>query len=251
MKSIRRHNIVRDYIVFSLASFRYFIKIKKPGLFLKELSQFTRWNKFRTSSEGTLHFQIPWLVFGSIDFLEDWLQKDMKMLEYGSGGSTLFFAKRVDTVYSVEHDPEWFTITKSAIKAAGIKNVDYNLLEPTSDEDYFNKNVLVNEDCLSTRSEYKMKNFSNYVRSINPFQDGYFDLVIVDGRARQSCIAYSIPKIKKGGILLLDNAEREFYLQTNPEMKETEKWKRLDFIGHFPFAPASILNKTSVFIKQY
>lgn len=251
MEKNSKHNIVRDYIVFSVASFRYYLRIKRPGLFIKEQFRFSRWHQFRNTNEGTLYYQIPWLVFSCIDFLDNWLKPDMKVFEYGSGGSTLYFAQKADKLFSIEHDPEWYLITKTAIEERNINNIEYSLFEPETDDAFHKKDILASENCLSSRIEFSNKNFTNYVKSIDRFQNNYFDAVIVDGRARQSCIAYSIPKIKKGGILLLDNAERNYYIETNPEMEDAEKWRRLDFIGHFPFAPASVLNKTSVFIKQY
>ncbi|MEO9145213.1 MAG: hypothetical protein ABI237_06605 [Ginsengibacter sp.] len=246
-----KHNIFRDFIVYSIASFTGLWKTNKITNYFKELSQFSRWYRFRNSEEGTLHFQIPWLVFGSIDFLDKWLKPSMTIFEYGSGGSTLYFAKRVSKIFSIEHDPEWFAITKQAINKAGITNVAYQLIQPEEDADYSKKNYLIKEDCLSVRKEFAGKNFTKYVKSINQLDNNSIDLVVVDGRARQSCIAFSIPKIKKDGILLLDNAERNYYLIPNPELNDHLKWKRLDYIGHFPFAPASILNRTSIFIKLY
>lgn len=249
MEKKRKHNIVRDYLVYSIASFRYFFK--RPGHFFKELFQFSRWYQFRNSTEGTLYYQTPWLVFSSIDFLDKWLKADMKVFEYGSGGSTLYFAKRVKEVISVEHDKEWYAITKAAIEEGKLTNIEYSLFEPEYDDEFESKDILATENCLSKRIEFKKKNFIKYVKSIDHFPRDYFDLVIVDGRARHSCIAYSISKIKKGGILLLDNAERNIYIKLNPQMEDKEKWHRINFEGHFPFAPASILNKTSAFIKQY
>lgn len=47
---------------------------------------------------------------------------------------------------------------------------------------------------------------------IKKFPDNYFDIVLVDGRSRPSCLFHSLNKVKKGGLLVLDNAEREYYL---------------------------------------
>ncbi len=246
-----KHTMIRDYFVYSVASLKYLARRRKLSGYFRELSRFSSWYKFRNSREGTLYYKIPWLVFDSIDFLQNWLKPTMLVVEYGSGGSTLFFAQHVNKVSSLEHDREWFSITKAAIESDRLNNVDYKLIEPAADKSYEYKSYLNPTDCLSARTEFKGKNFSSYVKAINEFKDKAIDLVVVDGRARQSCIAYSIPKIKKGGILLLDNADRDYYLLSNPEMNDKNKWDRKDFLGHFPFAPASILNMTSVFIKLY
>lgn len=249
--TVKTHNIIRDYVVYAISSYT---KLKKGGHlknYFKELRYFKTWYKYRNSAEGTLFYKIPWLVFGSIDFLNDWLTKNMKVFEYGSGGSTLYFSNHVDSVYSVEHDPEWFTITRKAIAENSLQNVNYKLIEPQAYANYNKDNYLIIKECISSRAEFVGRDFKEYVNEIENFKDSFFDLVIVDGRARQSCIAKAIQKIRKGGLLLLDNAEREFYLTPNKEMLDVTKWERKDFVGHFPFAPASILNKTSIFKKLY
>ena len=61
-------------------------------------------------------------------------------------------------------------------------------------------------------NEYLRCTFRNYVWQIDPFPDNYFDVVLIDGRARSSCIAHSSRKVKTNGILILDDAERRWYL---------------------------------------
>ena len=42
------------------------------------------------------------------DFFMDHLSKNIKVLEYGSGGSTKEIAKLVDSIVSVEHQFSWY-----------------------------------------------------------------------------------------------------------------------------------------------
>lgn len=63
----------------------------------------------------------------------------------------------------------------------------------------------------SGAGDYLNYSFKKYVKSIDEYPDGYFDLILVDGRARPSCILHSIPKLKSGGLLVVDNAERSYY----------------------------------------
>mgnify|MGYP002282580474 CR=1 FL=1 len=37
------------------------------------------------------------------------------------------------------------------------------------------------------------------------------DLILVDGRARPECLFMSLDKLKSGGLMVLDNSERERY----------------------------------------
>jgi hypothetical protein len=98
--------------------------------------------------------------------------------------------------------------------------------------------------------EYKDFILEDYVKSIEDYPDGYFDLVVVDGRARPSCILHSMQKVKVNGILLLDNADRSYYLHPFPELFEKSKWSVQTFIGHLPYNPPSVLDTTILFTKK-
>src|SRR5215471_8978373 len=72
---------------------------------LSWLSGFSDWQQSLDSSPVLDHR--PWLTYGAIKFLSGVLRCDMRVLEYGIGGSTLFFLERGCNVISIEHDPEW------------------------------------------------------------------------------------------------------------------------------------------------
>jgi hypothetical protein len=58
--------------------------------------------------KGTLDIGYPWLTIGAIVALEQTiLQPHFRVLELGSGGSTVFWARRVAYVLSYETDPLW------------------------------------------------------------------------------------------------------------------------------------------------
>jgi predicted O-methyltransferase YrrM len=127
---------------------------------------------------------VPWLTEDAIKFLETFLQtkKNAKILEFGSGASTIWFAKRTKNLVSVEHDPQWFKTVQNKLKA-----------------DKTDQNVQL---------IFKKK---PYHTVCDMFPDGNFDLILIDGRNRKSCILYSLRIVKQGGILMLDNAERPYY----------------------------------------
>ena len=102
---------------------------------------------------------------------------------------------------------------------------------------------------VSCFNEYNGKEFSAYATAIDRYADEWFDLVVVDGRVRHSCIAHAMRKVKQQGILLLDNADRTYYLAPFPELADAGKWELLTFVGHFPFGPASVVNTTKLFLK--
>jgi hypothetical protein len=51
--------------------------------------------------------ELPWFSFGAIAFLDKYLCPQHRVFEFGSGGSSLFFARRAASVLSVESHAEW------------------------------------------------------------------------------------------------------------------------------------------------
>ena len=56
---------------------------------------------------------LPWVTYGFIDFISERLNNSMDIFEYGSGNSTLWYAMRVNSITSVEHDSEWLKKIKN------------------------------------------------------------------------------------------------------------------------------------------
>ena len=65
---------------------------------------------------------IPWFNYSMIEFLENRIKLNFNVFEYGSGSSTFWWAKRVNRLYSCEHDEIWFEKHKTEIMK---ENVDY------------------------------------------------------------------------------------------------------------------------------
>ena len=52
------------------------------------------------------------------------------------------------------------------------------------------------------------KSFYDYVTLIDEYPSEYFDVVLIDGRARPSCFMHAMNKVKFDGYIILDNADR-------------------------------------------
>lgn len=171
----------------------------------------------------------PWMPYRAIDWLEENVDASMSVFEYGSGGGTLFLSERVGELHSVEHDPEWYEATRSALAAAGVE-VDYILAEalPVDGPDV----PYGLHSFTSTQPESRGLAYENYVRAVDKLPDASLDLVIVDGRARPSCAARALPKVRGGGHILLDNSDREDY---RPIFELLAPYERIDFRGLTPY----------------
>jgi hypothetical protein len=49
------------------------------------------WRRLMTAEGHCLEHEIPWLTFPAISRIEEFLEPSIRVFEYGSGGSTLFF----------------------------------------------------------------------------------------------------------------------------------------------------------------
>ncbi len=62
--------------------------------------------------KSPLEIEVPWVNFATKEWLDKNLNKEMIVFEYGAGGSTLYYAKKVKKVISVEHDFSWYKTVK-------------------------------------------------------------------------------------------------------------------------------------------
>jgi hypothetical protein len=88
---------------------------------------------------------------------------------------------------------------KNKLEHQSARNIRYILAEPAPDPLFPEKSFKNPGDFISGGPAYTGKNFEQYAKSIDLFPDNYFDIVIVDGRSRPSCIQQGIPKLKKTG----------------------------------------------------
>jgi hypothetical protein len=137
----------------------------------------------------------PWLALGAILTLETIVVPEFNILEFGCGGSTVFFSRRAKSVLSLETDRGWFL----KLKEQGLENV--TLIHGNQDS------------------------FLSILETLN---DNYFDLVLVDPSSaipdRSILTKASIPKLKKGGYLVLDN-----YTKYGLSDVKLRRWKILTF----------------------
>lgn len=214
---------------------------------LSHIKQFRRWFEDKKSGDTTLSRALPWMTYDAIDFLSAICKPDMNIFEWGSGGSTLFFASRCKQVTTIEHDSEWSGFLKEKFEELKLKNVDLKEIQGEKTADYHNKDFQNPDDFVSKDKKSIGLSFEKYVKAIDSFPEEYFDIVVVDGRSRNSCIKRAIPHIKRGGFLVVDNSDRKYYLASFPELCNSQKWQKTEFQGPVFFQHA--FSKTSFFRK--
>lgn len=172
--------------------------------------------------------ETPWITYKAVQWLDNYLDKNMIMFEYGSGDSTLYFSERVKKIVSVEHNKIWYDKIYKKLTASGMKNWDYFNILPDKLEfpiDYFPGSY----SSKSGKDHARTLSFEKYVKFIEIYHDHFFDFIFIDGRSRASCVQYALNKIKKGGYLMLDNSDRKHYEYIFTLMSAYEK---TDFWGY-------------------
>lgn len=153
----------------------------------------------------------PWLCSGTIAFCDRHLGQSMRALEFGSGRSTRWFAKKVGHLTSIEHDAAWYEVVKTQLADERVENVDYRLIRlnhPESEPEHFRYTVT-----------------PDYVAAADQMPDASLDFVVVDGHYRTTCVRHVLDKISPGGYLLVDDVN----MWPSPvEVGVPEKWRVVD-----------------------
>ena len=191
----------------------------------REFRYALRWLNSMLPGHSPLHDEVPWITFRAIDWLATYLQPRMSVFEYGAGGSTLYLAKRVRQVVSVEHDEGFYQFVKDLTAKQGIRNCELMLHAPRACTD-------ATRAFASYQQKYKGLCFESYVKAIDAYPDASFDLVLVDGRARLACVERALSKVKPGGAIMLDNSERAAYAEAGHNLNHLA---RTDLAGVSPW----------------
>lgn len=178
----------------------------------------------------------PWMCFPAVERLDQLLDADAKVFEYGSGGSTIYFAQRAREVVSIEHAPAWHLRVQAELDRRGLKNVCYQLIEPAVDRAYDRSRIADPTAYVADDDQYTGKTFKSYAQAIDSYPNEYFDFVVVDGRARPSCILHAQAKVRPGGVLLLDQSERRYYLTECAALLAPARWSSVGYMAPLPYS---------------
>lgn len=178
-----------------------------------------------SASVGANREPIPWVTYPFIDFISDRLKPNMELFEFGSGNSTLYYASRVRSVTTVEHDPVWYQKVREGLP----RNVSIRLCDPPAD---------------------------GYSRAAVASNQRY-DIIVVDGIdrhectgsvetaprsaevgpltcwCRSCCVRNSLPALRDTGVVILDDSERERFADIYSFL-EHHSFRHIDFWGISP-----------------
>lgn len=125
--------------------------------------------------------ELPWLTKHSVHIIDNLISKRDNMIEFGAGRSTAWFSSRVNKLTSIETDSQWYEKVSNEIK-----NLDQTEIFHLSQENEF-------------------------INFIKEKEDKSIDIVLIDGAYRDTCANDILNKMKSGGLIIIDNANRFLY----------------------------------------
>jgi hypothetical protein len=178
----------------------------------------------------------PWYTYPAISFLKDILKLEHKVLEYGSGYSTLFFKDKVQELTTVEHDSMWAQKIVDINSDIDIYVVQENAT-PHPDAmpkilEFINTIEQVRSNDRNHDLVHGLVNneFAGYASVIYSKPKGYYDIVVIDGMARLLTGYLAADCIADDGYIILDNSDRWHYNNLQQYLFD-KGYGRIDFWG--------------------
>lgn len=160
-----------------------------------------------------LHPDEPWITREATRLLGSLLRASDVGLEYGSGGSTVWLARRTRQLTAVEAYAPWASSACSRLEAARLANAEVLLVEGERGS-----------------AEHR----TAYVGAQPDLEPRSLDYVLVDGEYRGSAMLRAVELLKPGGLLVLDNSNHYLPQPTRSPLRVTEpaseEWEKVSRI---------------------
>lgn len=141
--------------------------------------------------------EIPWYTFAAIEYLDQLDISKSKVLEFGSGNSSVYLSARSLSVTSMEADRDWYEIGKRRI-------IDKNELR-----------------YAETVEDYTLRNLG--------IAD--YDVIVIDGHFRFDCAVRTIEGCRSDALIVFDNSD---WYPNSLQLFLDAGFTRIDFIGPGP-----------------
>ncbi len=172
---------------------------------------------------------VPWMTYPCIRFLGDRLRRDLRVFEFGCGGSTSWFAARTAHVTTLEHDQTWAERIRPGLPGnTSLQCVPVPYSRPYGE--------LAFGDVTERGA---------YIEMIAA-AGGPWDVVVIDGILRNACIVAATSCLSSRGVVVLDNSD---YPELAPGVEHLRalSFRQIPFQGMAPVQ--SLLSETSVFYR--
>ena len=141
--------------------------------------------KIKASNQLNNNSFKPIIPYNAIRIFENYLEKDIQVVEWGSGRSTSWYAGKCQKIISAESNENWYKETLRILKKKSLKNFDLLLTKKSSE--YVNKPI--------EKSDPKSRK-----------------VFIIDGSYRNSCALAVIDFCNKEDVIYLDDSDKVWAL---------------------------------------
>lgn len=163
-------------------------------------------------------YPLPWYTYPCIDFLRFRDFSGRRILEFGAGQSTVWWASVAHSVLALEGEREW--VTELTQRVPG--NVTLRLVDMSS-------------------VTACMRDVHDAIREQGRPR---YDIVVIDGLFRKEVVPSAIEALAPNGAIICDNSDGyDIY-----EAFASSQFKRIDFYGNAP--GVSLQHCTSVFFQN-
>jgi predicted O-methyltransferase YrrM len=163
----------------------------------------------------------PWIPFAATKALGKVIQRDWRVWEIGSGYSTLWLSDRAGKITSIEASKEWYERLSKAIERERLANVDL-------------------------RYEWVRERMADF----SELADESLDLLFIDGGPRDLCLTQGFAKVKRGGLLYLDNWDNDKYWGDSRSYLTDHAAEILDITSLVDYVPAQVGVYEGLLIKK-
>jgi hypothetical protein len=143
---------------------------------------------YRSRLSGDSH--IPLLALPAVIAIDEFLRDkpNPEILEYGSGASTMWLARRASKLVSVEHDELWYQFVSE--RTAGIASVTLHLMSGR---------IECPGGLSSDLPDWRMASPERYLEFVKSLPADSFDLVLNDGLGRDAIGSHILGFCGQGG----------------------------------------------------
>jgi len=137
----------------------------------------------------------PRYAIAAVEHIEPRVRPGFRILEWGAGSSTVWFARKGASVLSIEHDPVWQRLTVERLPEASV------VLQRDLGPEYW--------------------------RPVESIQE--FDLIAIDGRRRHECAGFVLEQVhearhRAGMTLVFDDSHRTRYRECLEALAGAADW---------------------------
>lgn len=220
-------------------------------LYLAKMGWFKSLNGIPHDNDGV----VPLITYPALRQLKRIIEPGFRVFEFGCGASSVWWAKNVAEVVSVEHNAEW----AARVMADRPKNLTVIVREMNAPIDGVRAAILEKffeyapDLPLSPDTGHNImhglltREFLAYVAELACYPAGHFNVIVVDGMARCMAAWLAGQFLKPGGFIVFDDTERWQY-NAAYRILRTQGYHRIDYYGPGPVHP--IERCTSIFTRS-